>query len=122
MSKTKEKKPSTHGTIGNKVGKNSRGQFIKGNKCSVGNKSHTNEKAKALKNALIEAVTEKDIQIISKKLMAKAKQGDVAAAKELFDRLWGRAKQEVDLGENATNTLVDIVARMCGNGGNASAE
>lgn len=113
----KKKKPSTHGAVGSKMGRNNQGQFVNGNRCSVGNTSHTNEKAKALKNALLEAITEEDIKKISDKLKEKAKTGDVPAAKELFDRIWGRAKQEVDLGENTANTLVDIVARMCGNGG-----
>lgn len=109
--KTRPRQPSNNGADGH----NRKGQFAKGNKCSVGNLSHTNETARALKKAFLEAITEKDVKAICKALAKKAKKGDTPAAKELFDRLWGRAKQEVDIGENATNTLADIVARMCGN-------
>ena len=111
LTKTK-RKPSTNGADG----RNSDGQFAKGNRLSVGNKSHTNEKAIALKEAYINAITEDDIKKIVTEQISKAKKGNTIAAKEIFDRLWGRAKQEVELGENATNTLVDIVARMCGHG------
>lgn len=118
MAKAKAKKKKTKSkprTIG-ADGRTNEGKFTKGNQCSVGNKSRTDEKAKALKQALLEVINEEDIKEIFKGLAKKAKAGDVAAAKEIFDRLWGRAKQEVDFGENTANTLVDIVARMCGNG------
>lgn len=108
--KAKKRKPRAHGADGRKID----GKFDKGNQCSVGNKSHTNEKAKALKKALLEVITEKDIKAIGKKMVSQAKAGDNYARKELFDRLWGRAIQEVDIGENTANTLVDIIARMCG--------
>ena len=70
-------------------GRTNEGKFTKGNQCSVGNKSRTDEKAKALKQALLEAINEEDIKEIFKGLAKKAKAGDVAAAKEIFDRLWG---------------------------------
>ena len=115
MAKTRKKhKPSSNG----RHGRNNKGQFTKGNKISVGNKGNVNEKARELKKALIEAVCEKDIKAISKKLIDKAKAGDIPATKELFDRLWGRAIQEVDLGDTAAKTIFDILA-VCGlNGGN----
>ena len=113
--KTKKVKPSSNG--GNK-GRNNKGQFEKGHKISVGNKGNTNEKAKALKVVLLKTITEKDIEKIGRALVKKALAGDVPATKELFDRLWGRAIQEVDLGENTAKTIFDILA-VCGlNGGN----
>ncbi len=115
--KAKKRKPSS---VGNKTGRTSEGKFGKGNRCSVGNKGNTSEKAKALKTILLKAVTEKDIKAIAKKLVENAKKGDIHATKELFDRLWGRAIQEVDLGDNATKTIFDILA-VCGlNGGNGN--
>ena len=112
--KPKKRKPSSNG----RHGRNNKGQFAKGHKLSVGNKGHVNEKARELKKALIEAVGEKDIKAISKKLIEKAKAGDIPATRELFDRLWGRAIQEVDLGDTAAKTIFDILA-VCGlNGGN----
>lgn len=106
VKKKSKRKPRANGTDG----RNIKGQFEKGNSLSVGNKSHTNEKAKALKKALLEAITEKDIKKIGKKLVSKAKGGDVPATKELFDRLWGRAIQEVDIGEKTVNSIADIMA------------
>lgn len=108
--KRKKHKPRS---VGNKTGKNSLGQFVKGNKCSVGNKGNTSERAKTLKRVLLEVVTEKDIEVIVKKMIAQAKKGERDARKELFDRLWGRAIQEVDLGEETRKTMFDILA-VCG--------
>ena len=113
--KAKKTKPSSNG--GN-TGRDNKGKFGKGNSCSKGNKGNTNEKAKALKAVLLKTITEKDIKKIGRALVKKALAGDVPATKELFDRLWGRAIQEVDLGENTAKTIFDILA-VCGlNGGN----
>lgn len=111
--KRSKRKPRADGSVGRK----SNGQFAKGHTYSVGNKSHTNEKAKELKAALFSAVTEKDIKAICKKMLSQAKNGDTHARKELFDRLWGRAIQEVDLGENTVKTLADIMALIGINSG-----
>ncbi|KKM19146.1 hypothetical protein LCGC14_1658590 [marine sediment metagenome] len=113
MSKTKSK-PRTVGADG----RTKEGKFVKGNQCSVGNKSKTNEKSKALKQALIEAIDEKDIRAICRGLARKAKKGDVAAAKEIFDRLWGRAKQEVEIG--AEDNLKSFIGWLVGRNGDDS--
>lgn len=110
--KAKKRKPSS---VGSKSGRNSNGKFVKGNRNSVGNKGNTNEKAKALKTILLKTITEKDIKAIVKKMVEQSKLGDDRARKELFDRLWGRAIQEVDLGENTAKTIFDILA-VCGLG------
>ncbi|MDB5244527.1 MAG: hypothetical protein JWN18_397 [Parcubacteria group bacterium] len=39
----------------------------------------------------------KDIQPIAEALIVKAKNGDVAAARELFDRSWGKAIQATEI-------------------------
>lgn len=104
--KTKKRKPRAHGTDG----RSEEGKFTKGNQCALNNKSHTNEKAKALKEALLDSVTEKDIKAIVKKMKAQAKAGDHNARKELFDRLWGRAPQAVEVsGEGGGPIPVSIV-------------
>lgn len=88
--KKKEPKPND---------RNGAGQFKKDNKAATGRKDKpADQKAKKLKEAYINAVTEKDIKYIVKAQIKKAKKGDTMAAKEVFDRLWGRAKQEVEIG------------------------
>ncbi len=88
--KTKKKKPSEVG----KVGRNAKGQFRPGNKLSVGNKGPSKGgKARQLKQALLEAVSVEDMQIIVGKLVEQAKEGEIQAIKELFDRCLGRALQ-----------------------------
>lgn len=53
-----------------------------------------------LKHALVDAVSKKDINKIAKKLIRQALAGDVAAVKELFDRLFGKASQAIALEDN----------------------
>ena len=89
----KKPKPRPNG----KLGRDSKGKFAKGNSLSKGNLGNTNEPAKKLKQALIDAISEKDIEDIAKKLVTKAKTGDIPAIKELFDRLWGRSSQSVEV-------------------------
>ena len=102
----KKEKPSSNG----QHGRNLNGQFAKGNQLGKGNLGNTNLYARELKVALLSGVTEKDIKLIVKKMIKQAKAGDSNARKELFDRLWGRAIQEVDIGENAVKTITDILA------------
>lgn len=42
-------------------------------------------------------LTENEVKPIAEALIQKAKKGDVAAAKELFDRAWGRAVQATEI-------------------------
>lgn len=90
--KAKKKKPSADG----QTDRDNSGQFVNGNKAAVGNEKGTDRSSKWLKKALYDAVTEKDVTEIAQKLVEKAKDGDVSATKELFDRLWGRAMQEIE--------------------------
>jgi hypothetical protein len=45
----------------------------------------------ALRTALLESVTERDVQQVAQALVKRAKQGDVPAVRELLDRLLGKA-------------------------------
>lgn len=90
--KAKEKKPKPNG-------RNGKGQFVKDNKIAVGRQDKpADQKAKKLKEAYVNAITEEDIKEIVEGQVKKAKGGDTTAAKEVFDRLWGRAKQEIEVG------------------------
>jgi len=86
-------KPSTNGANGAN-GRDGRGRFAKGNAGGPGNPMAG--KIAKLRAALIRSVGQKDLREVVAALLAKAKQGDVAAAKELFDRTLGRPT-EVDL-------------------------
>lgn len=111
--KRNKKKPSANG----QTDRDNSGQFTNGNKAAVGNEKNTDRKSKDLKKALLDAVTEEDITAIAKKLIAKAKKGEVLAIRELFDRLWGRAKQEIEgeinvIQKSKTLTLEEMKERI----------
>jgi hypothetical protein len=44
-----------------------------------------------LRSALLASVTERDIRQVAQALLARAKQGEVPAVRELLDRLLGKA-------------------------------
>ncbi len=77
--------PLVNGANGRAAG----GQFAPGNPGGPGN-PHVKRTA-ALRAAMLEAVTEDDMKAIVKNLVELAKGGDLAAAKELFDRVFGKA-------------------------------
>ena len=57
----------------------------------------------------MEAVTDEDLRQIVQALVQKAKGGDTIAAREILDRLLGKAKQEVQMGGGlALQHLQDI--------------
>ncbi|HUO50263.1 MAG TPA: hypothetical protein VMU25_01720 [Candidatus Paceibacterota bacterium] len=59
-------------------------------------KGYAAVRAEEARRQLAEMVSS-EIGPIGKALIAKAKSGDTAAARELFDRAWGRASQSVDV-------------------------
>ena len=113
MRKKAKKKKAKHkpSSNGGNTGRDNNGRFGKGNTLGRGNKGNTNEKAKALKAVLLETITEKDIRDIAKKLAKKAKAGDTTAAKEIFDRLWGRAKQELDIEHSGSISFTEALSK-----------
>ena len=106
--KKSKSKPRIHGSTD---GRNTEGKFIKGNQCSVGNASSGDRRAKELKKALYDAITAEDIKEIIDKLKEKAKAGDTTAAKEIFDRLWGRAKQEIDVEHSGSISFTEALSK-----------
>ena len=55
------------------------------------------QRAAELQSVLMSRIDDNDVQQIVDKLVSKAKAGDIAAAREVFDRAMGRAKQSVDI-------------------------
>lgn len=85
--------------------RDARGHFKKGNKGGPGNP--LSGRVNRLRAALINAVTEEDIQEIIQKLVQLAKQGDIGAAKEVLLRVLGKPI-EADLIER----LEEIEAKL----------
>ena len=85
-----------------------RGTFVKGNPGGPGRPKGSSDKAEAheLKAALVAAVTTEDIAAITRALVEKAKKGNPYAAVVLFDRIWGKAPQDVNLGGNASAPII----------------
>ncbi len=77
-------KPSPNGPNG----RDGRGRFAQGNSGGPGN-PHAGKVAK-LRSALLAAVTEEDVRQIVERLVQLAKDGDLAAVRELFLRTIGR--------------------------------
>jgi hypothetical protein len=71
------------------------GRFLRGHCGGPGN-PHA-QKVHRLRSALLNTVTSTDIEEIVCKLIAMAKQGDVAAIKELLDRTIGKPVTAVEL-------------------------
>ena len=75
-------------------GRDGKGRFTAGNKLAKGN-PHAKRVA-ALRSALLNAVSEEDIQEVVQALVREAKDGNVSAAKELLGRVLG-PPEAVDL-------------------------
>ncbi len=91
----KDTAPSVNGANGAE-GRDSSGRFTKGNGGGPGN-PHVKQTA-LVRSALLSAVTVEDVGAIVKALVAQAKNGDVTAAKEIFDRCLGKSRQAIDVG------------------------
>lgn len=99
------KKPQDNGDLG----RNKKGRFVNGNSIGKEPGKHPNtRKLQKLKDAIIATVTEKDIQDIVKKLVVKAKAGNIQAVKELFDRLFGKPKETVDQNVSLLGVIKNI--------------
>jgi len=75
-------------------GRDALGRFGKGNPGGPGNPYA--KRVAAIRSALLDAVSEDDLRGIVNALVSKAKAGDVAAAKEVFNRLVGRPSAAID--------------------------
>jgi hypothetical protein len=78
-------------TVGSNGGQDKRGRFVKGNKHGQGNPLAG--RAAKLRAVLLQKVTDKDIAEITDRLIKMAKDGDLAAIKEILDRTVGKPGQ-----------------------------
>lgn len=78
-------KSSTNGS----GGRDSRGRFTKGNPGGPGNPY--GKRVAQIRSMILDTVSDKDLRSVVKSLVDKAKNGDVVAARELLNRMVGKA-------------------------------
>ena len=76
-------------------GRDSHGRFCKGNRGGPGNP--ISQQVSQIRRVLLSAVTEEDLVEIVQSLINKAKAGDTLAAREILDRLMGKAKVTMEI-------------------------
>jgi hypothetical protein len=90
--------PSINGPNGRGAhGRDQAGRFAKGNPGGPGN-PHARRTAE-IRATLISTVSDEDLQDIVRALVGKAKAGDVVAAREVLDRILGKATTPITVGE-----------------------
>jgi hypothetical protein len=98
-------------SVNGENGRGTNGRFAKGNKGGPGN-PHVQQTAQ-LRSALLGAVTPERIVNVIQALMDRAEKGDVPAARELFDRLFGKASQPIEVsGPNGQPVQGEVVYRF----------
>ncbi|MEE8079168.1 MAG: hypothetical protein V3T18_09240 [Pseudomonadales bacterium] len=100
------KPPSPNGANGRGAG----GRFTKGNPGGPGN-PHARHVAE-IRSVLMSAVSNDDLRAILSTLVEKAKAGDVMAAREVLDRLVGKAKVAVAIEPEPQRTPDEIIAAI----------
>ena len=101
--------PSTNGANG----RDAKGHFAKGNAGGPGN-PHVRRVA-SFRKLILSAVSAEDFLAVVAALVEKAKAGDIAAIRELFDRLLGKQKSTAELLEEErteAETLAAIRQRL----------
>lgn len=78
-------------------GRTAKGRFAKGNPGGPGN-PHGSQVAK-LRAALLNAVSVDDIEAVARSLVAQAKAGEIQAARELLNRVMGKAPDDSERAE-----------------------
>jgi hypothetical protein len=83
------------------------GTFAPGNRAGRGNPFA--KRAQELRSALYDAVSTEDLRQVVAALVTQAKSGDVPAAREVLDRLLGKAAEGIDL-DARIEALEDLLA------------
>lgn len=91
-------------------GRDNTGRFAKGNSLAKGNPFA--RQVSQLRAALLDAVTPEDIAQVVQMLVAKAKDGDMAAVKELLDRALGKARQPLQLHDEEDDQPVTFTLNL----------
>ena len=91
-------------------GRDATGRFVKGWKGGPGN-PHARQVA-AIRSVLMSAVSDDDLVQMVRALVKKAKGGDVLAAREVLDRMLGKAKVAVAIEPEPQRTPDEIMAAI----------
>jgi hypothetical protein len=86
--------PAPGPTANGPDGRDGRGRFAKGNAGGPGNPFA--RQVAALRRALLAAVTEEDMEVVARRLVAQAVEGDIAAARLLLSYTLGKPGAAVD--------------------------
>jgi len=62
-----------------------------------------------IKEMIEKIIGEEGIDDILQALIARAKKGDVLAAREILDRYYGKAKQNVDVTSNGDSIIMPVI-------------
>ncbi len=98
--------PSPNGANGRGAG----GRFTKGNPGGPGNPYV--RRVANIRSVLMSAVSDDDLRAIVSTLVEKAKAGDVMAAREVLDRMLGKAKVTVAVEPEPQRTPEEIIAAI----------
>lgn len=89
------------------------GRFLPGHKIKSPGAAYSH-RLHEHKQAFIDAVSPDDVHAITRKLVAAAKAGDVAAIKVFFDRLFGKPKQDVEVSKRIQTSPIEELRRELG--------
>jgi hypothetical protein len=74
-------------------GRDIAGRFTKGNAAAAGHRNPNARRVQQFYNAFIRSVSVSDIKFVVRKLIKKARSGDLAAIRELLDRTVGKTQK-----------------------------
>jgi hypothetical protein len=93
------------------TGRDGKGRFAGGNKAARGNLM--NVKVQRLRVKFLRCVTDKDVAEVTQTMVRQAREGDAAARRELYDRLFGKSRQPLELSGPDSRPLLDLEAQRC---------
>jgi hypothetical protein len=89
------------------TGRGAHGHFAKGHTFS-----RNNRKSLRLRWAMLRHVTDQDVIDIIKALLEKAKAGDVKAAKEVLDRVCGKATLPIEVVDDRGTDIAELAQKL----------
>src|SRR5437588_842861 len=85
--------------------------FQKGTRSGVGHQGSYHKQSALIREAVMNAVTPQDVDEIIHALMVEAKNGNVIAARELFDRWMGKAVASIEISKVESESDIKNLSR-----------